>query len=842
MRQFILSTVFLTSTCLTATAVQIDGYCYLENQTNHEGTKVLFQADSPSAVTDSVYTDSDGYYLIDLNEGFYDVFYSRLLYYSSELLDVNCFSPATLPEVTLEHIPQYTPISGSLSGTLIPGEYLVEDDIYIEEGSSLIIEPGAKLYFWTLTNFEIRGCLSAAGTESDSIFFHEFITGAGWDGIRFEAESADSSVMEYCAIQFASGDGLTVFECSPTISHCRLNNNIWNGVTLRNSASTIDSCEINNNSSEGIQVFGNSTVSITNCLISGNSSHGLMTRDGPAVTVEGCEISTNSMSGVYCENSTSEIIDNTIIDNGESGIYYEGGAILIVDNLIRENSDSGIRLRAGESQTIDSNVIDSNTADHGGGINCMNCDPVITNNEISANYTNSEESKGGGIYLDNCDDGTVLTGNEITGNYISLLDNGTFYLYGGGAYCTNCTIIISENTFSGNYITGDGNQASCYLYGGGLSIENSNVEVTSNTFQQNSLYGGNTAWYYHNYGGGVYINGGIILVEGNSFIENSVIGGTNFMVSNYLSGGGLYGIICMVEVIENDFIGNIADEGNGGGVMCKYTYSGTVIDSCLFSENSASCGAGINCEDCDLDITRNIVVNNDGEGIRCRLSDSNILNCTVNGNSLNGIHLEQTAATVENTIVTNNQALGGIRFIDSPNSLVKYSDFHNNAGGNFYGSPPSIYLGIIVTTNINDDSCDAFYNVFGDPLFADPASGDYQITWENFPVMDETRSPCIDAGSPLSSLDPDGTLNDAGVFYFDQIIPVVTGLTITIDGEDVILDWEEVPQAAFYNIYRADTPYFETTGMTPVATVTGLSHMDENAAAEGMYFYIVTWE
>ncbi len=32
-------------------AVQVDGYCYLENQTNHEGTKVLFQADSPSAVT-----------------------------------------------------------------------------------------------------------------------------------------------------------------------------------------------------------------------------------------------------------------------------------------------------------------------------------------------------------------------------------------------------------------------------------------------------------------------------------------------------------------------------------------------------------------------------------------------------------------------------------------------------------------------------------------------------------------------------------------------------------------------------------------------------------------------
>ena len=50
----------LLSLCFAglALAVQVDGYCYLAGQTNHEGSKVLFQADSPSAVTDSTYTDS----------------------------------------------------------------------------------------------------------------------------------------------------------------------------------------------------------------------------------------------------------------------------------------------------------------------------------------------------------------------------------------------------------------------------------------------------------------------------------------------------------------------------------------------------------------------------------------------------------------------------------------------------------------------------------------------------------------------------------------------------------------------------------------------------------------
>ena len=57
----------------TANAVVVDGYCYLAGQTNHEGSKVLFQEDSPSAVTDSIYTDSTGYYQIDVAVGVYDI-------------------------------------------------------------------------------------------------------------------------------------------------------------------------------------------------------------------------------------------------------------------------------------------------------------------------------------------------------------------------------------------------------------------------------------------------------------------------------------------------------------------------------------------------------------------------------------------------------------------------------------------------------------------------------------------------------------------------------------------------------------------------------------------------
>ena len=72
---------------LSALSVTVDGYCYLESQLNHSGTKVLFQEDSPGAVTDSTYTDGAGYYQIDVTTGFYDIYYFHEAYLDENILD-----------------------------------------------------------------------------------------------------------------------------------------------------------------------------------------------------------------------------------------------------------------------------------------------------------------------------------------------------------------------------------------------------------------------------------------------------------------------------------------------------------------------------------------------------------------------------------------------------------------------------------------------------------------------------------------------------------------------------------------------------------------------------------
>ncbi len=68
-------------------------------------------------------------------------------------------------------------------------------------------------------------------------------------------------------------------------------------------------------------------------------------------------------------------------------------------------------------------------------------------------------------------------------------------------------------------------------------------------------------------------------------------------------------------------------------------------------------------------------------------------------------------------------------------------------------------LGEIIDVNANGDSCDAYYNIFLDPLLIDPDSGDFHLT-EN--------SPCIDAGLDIG-LPFGGRAPDIGAFEFDPI-------------------------------------------------------------------------
>jgi hypothetical protein len=120
---------FVLITNMNAT-VWLEGKCRLVGQTDNSGIVVVFKAASPTAKTDSVYTNIQGVYQILITSGIYNVSYSHKGYFSAQVSAVNCFGPLELAEQNLI-IKVGIPISGALNGTLSGPAYLVEGDIRV---------------------------------------------------------------------------------------------------------------------------------------------------------------------------------------------------------------------------------------------------------------------------------------------------------------------------------------------------------------------------------------------------------------------------------------------------------------------------------------------------------------------------------------------------------------------------------------------------------------------------------------------------------------------------------------------------------------------------------------
>ena len=306
-----------------------------------------------------------------------------------------------------------------------------------------------------------------------------------------------------------------------------------------------------------------------------------------------------------------------------------------------------------------------------------------------------------------------------------------------------------------------------------------------------------------------------------------------------------------VATVSNSIISDhdcTSETNHGAGI---YIYNSTVeLYDCEISDNRATMGGGIfvQQESCSLTLMGCLIKDNyaeyNGGALGCFGNDviSQIYNCTFWGNSSQysqyGGTIEVLSSNIEfwieNCIIANTITGYGVK-IQSPLTALEmeYNCFFNSENGDFGGNGMPPEYGIITTVNTNGDSCDIYNNIFLDPMFVDPAGGDFGFQW---------GSPCIDAGDPASPLDPDSTIADIGAFYYDQsaLAPVIEDLTITVDGDNIVLHWSPFTVATSYNIYRSEEPYFDISGMTPVASVTLPEYIDEGAVSGGGWFYVVT--
>ena len=329
------------------------------------------------------------------------------------------------------------------------------------------------------------------------------------------------------------------------------------------------------------------------------------------------------------------------------------------------------------------------------------------------------EDEGRGVYFHSGEDQTaILDGFTIINGYQAFYgpESG-----GAGIRCSNNSNPTIQNcVFIDCSSDEDGGAIYCNY--------SANPSIVNCSFIGNDSY----------YGGGIYCSATSPTIRNCDFSGNSA--GEN--------GGGICCFYGSMATIENcTFMDNTAMFG--GGVKC-WNNSSPVIDSCFFSGNLADRGGGIDCAyDCSPLISRCAFIENDSEeggGINIAYNSSPVMeNCTICSNSATynggGINcLEHCSPAGANNIIWNNSAISGDQIYQDANST--FSCTYSDIQGGFPGAG-------------NIDSDPLFYSTTGDSA--------YYLTVD---------SPCIDAGNPNSSFDPDSTVADMGAYYFDQSLDV----------------------------------------------------------------------
>jgi hypothetical protein len=216
--------------------------------------------------------------------------------------------------------PESTQISGSITTdtvwNIVHSPYIVEDDILVEKGVTLILHPGVEVRFNGFYGLIVKGVLIADGmaeiqqskanqeemnaipnTGLGKLGGNNIITFTSnspdpgisdWKGITFQNTNDDRSLLRYVKVEFAT-TGIEIFSSSPKIIDCIIVSN-----------------------DNAIQCVG-SKSKIRNNLIKDNII-GIITKEWNELLISKNIISQNE-TGVILPISKSVIRENNLVDN-----------------------------------------------------------------------------------------------------------------------------------------------------------------------------------------------------------------------------------------------------------------------------------------------------------------------------------------------------------------------------------------------------------------------------------------------------------------------------------------------------------------------------------------------
>lgn len=399
--------------------------------------------------------------------------------------------------------------------------HIIDSDVTVALGATLIIQAGADVRFNASTNIFVNGDLLAIGRSSYITFTSNLgqKSAGDWGTIQinsqfpiFPGSEISYSIIEYATTGITDARGIK-------ISHDYITDNI-RGIYVNNANPSIEYSTIVNSTNNGIDWDLTSPVSangkIYNCNISDNGGKGVYLVENAALPIGYNTINSNH-DGIYSVKSGPDIYHNTISGNTVFGIYaedYTHHNVQIRDNNEITSNVIGIyALRA--DMLIWDNTVSSNTQ----GI-FLDYSPSKTENNTITSNTNF------GIWAEKSNQ--TIYNNDLTNNGLKAI-RYQFWKITAPPGLDNTAFFQTVQDIQNNTVTSD-------VSADGIYIENANTTIINNSI----------SWFDSGFNMGIYLNYANGTITNNSVENNS------------------YGIFCQNQADPEVHGNNIANNDDYG--------------------------------------------------------------------------------------------------------------------------------------------------------------------------------------------------------------------------------------------------------------------------------------
>jgi hypothetical protein len=642
----------------------------------------------------------------------------------------------------------------------------------VPNDSTLIVQAGviikSKSPSYGIT-IDTGATLTVAGTSANQVTLTADDTSTGWKGLEFR--NADPlSRLTYAKLEFAKSSAVKLTNSNITIENS----------TIRKSSNTGDG--------GAIRIYDSSPL-VKNTTMTSNTG--------------------NRGGAVYLEGGNPLFRENTFAAN--HALYYGGGLFIGIDST---------------NAQLFRNVFWGNIADStGGGVFCTTLvAPIFSNNTF---YANQAGIKGGGLDIGGYS-AFAFKNNICWGNYAS--SSPQIALAAPSVAATYCDILggwsgTGNLNLDPSFINPGSGDFNLQAYSPCVDIgdpsspkdpDSTRTDIGAKYFNQGRIQLCGDIW------GTLYADSSPYRIicdiripkDSSLTIQAGVVlnftGNYQFVVDTGASVSCLGSVINDVEFTAFDtsnrwggVVLNLADSSRFRHTIFEYAGETALnikkcyalIDSNTFRYNISSSGpGGVICDSSNATLSGNIFQDNRQGALKIigasPLVKGNLFrdnNSNNNGGAL--LCIENSLGTLSHNVFWNNRAdfLGGAIALDDISSgftIINNTSYANQAslkgGGISMDNSFALmennifwadYAPITPEIDLNGGSGPAVQysdisggyagtgNISTDPLFTDQSHGDFHL---------QEPSPCVDAGNPGSTHDPDGTQADMGAFYYQQ--------------------------------------------------------------------------